>query len=141
MPDAGKLAFERAGVERIAQAHVHALGADRFDDEVDGAGAHRGHYVVDATMRGLHDHRHVDRGLAQSGEHTETVQVRHHQIEDDAVDAPAVGTGKQGERGVAVIKRHRLVAEFLQHALKEPALHRIVVDDEDCHGFLGGFAR
>ena len=133
MLDAVKLAFQRAGVKRVAQADLHALGPDRFDDEIDGAGAHGGDDVVDAAVRGLHDHRHGDAGLAQSGKHAETIEVRHHQIEDHAVDPRAVGSGEQRQRGIAVVAGDDLVAEFLQHALEQPALHRIVIDDEDGH--------
>ena len=43
---------------------------------------------------------------------------------------PPSGAGKQRQRRIAVVERDRLVAEFLQHALKQPALHRIVIDDE-----------
>ena len=39
--DAGKLALERAGGERVAQRHLQPLGADRLDHEIDGARAHR----------------------------------------------------------------------------------------------------
>ena len=133
MPDAIKLAFERAGVERVAQADQHALGARRLDDEIDRAGAHRRDHVVDAAMRGLHDHRYGDGGLAQSGENAETVEVRHYQVENDAIDTRAVRPGEQRQCGVAIVERDRLIAELLQHALEQPALHRIVVDDEDGH--------
>ena len=58
--DARELAFERAGIERVAQADLQPLDADRLDHEIDGAGAHRRHHIVDAAVRGLHDHRHID---------------------------------------------------------------------------------
>ena len=135
--DAVDLAFERAGVERVAQAHLHALGADRLDHEIDRAGPHRGDDIVDAAMRGLHDHRHVDCRLAHFRQHAHAVEVRHHQIEDHAIEAPAIGPGEHRQRRIAVIARHRFVAEFLQHAFEQPALHRIVVDDEDSHRYLG----
>ncbi len=85
-----QFAFERAGVERVAQADMQPLGADRLDHEIDRAGAHRRDHIVDAAMRGLHDHRHVDRRLAHFGEHAEPVEIRHHQIEDHAIDPRAV---------------------------------------------------
>ncbi len=88
--DAGELAFERAGGERIAQRHLQALGADRLDHEVGGARAHGGDDVVDAAVRGLHDHRDGEAGLAHPGEHAEAVEIGHHEIEHDGVDARAV---------------------------------------------------
>ena len=130
MLEPGEFAFERAGVERVAQADLEAFGADRLDHEIDRAGAHRRNDVIDAAMRGLHDDRQLVAGLAQPSEHAESVEIRHHQIEDHAIDPAAVRQGKQLQRRVAVVERERLVAEFLQHALKQAALNRIVVDDE-----------
>ena len=88
--DALQFAFERAGVERVAQAHQQPLDSDRLDHEIDRAGAHRGDDVVDAAVSGLHDHRHIDRGLAQPRQDAEPVEVRHDQIEDHTIDARAV---------------------------------------------------
>ncbi len=84
-------------------------------------------------MSGLHDHRHLDCGLAQPRQHTEPVEVGHDQIEDDAIDVGTVGAGKQRQRRVAVVAHENRIAEFLQHAFEQAALHRIVVDDEDGH--------
>ena len=55
--DAGKLAFEHAGGQRIAQRYLQPLGADRLDHEIGRARAHGGDDVVDAAVGGLHDHR------------------------------------------------------------------------------------
>ncbi len=55
----------------------------------------------------------------------------------------AVGAAEQRQRRIAVVEHDRLIAELVQHALQQPALHRIVIDDEDGHFFisLGGLAR
>ena len=45
---------------------------------------------VDAAMRGLHDHRNAEPDVAHAREHAVAVEIGHHQIEDDAVDARAV---------------------------------------------------
>ena len=132
MFDAREFALERGGVERVADTHLQALNAHRLDDEIDGAGAHRRHHIVDAAMGGLHDHRHIDRGLPQPRQHAEPVEIRHHQIEDHAIDPRAVAA-EQGQRRIAVVEHHRLIAGFLQHGLEQPALHRIVIDNEDGH--------
>ena len=87
--DAGELALERARRERVAQRHLQPLGADRLDDEIDRAGAHRRDHVVDAAVRGLHDHRNGEAGVAHLGQHAEAVEVGHHEIEHDAVDGAA----------------------------------------------------
>ena len=116
--DAVEFAFERAGVERVAQAHLQPLGADRLDHEIDRARAHRRDDVVDAAMRGLDDDRRGDGVAAQPREHAEAVEVRHHQIEDHTVDARAVRAGEQRRRRVAAFCRDHLVAEFLLPCLR-----------------------
>ena len=88
--DARELALERARGERVAQRHLQPLGADRLDHEIGRARAHRGDHVVDAAVGGLHDHRHGEAGLAHPREHAEPVEIGHHQIEHDRVDARAV---------------------------------------------------
>ncbi len=47
--------------------------------------------------------------------------------------ARAVGSGEQRQRRVAAVARQRLVLELVQHALEQPALHRIVIDNENGH--------
>ena len=84
-------------------------------------------------MRGLDDDRRGDGVAAQPRKHAEAVEIRHHQIEDHAVDARAVRPGEQRRRRVAAFCRDHLVAEFLHHAFEEPALHGIVIDDENGH--------
>ena len=137
MSDAVELALERAGIERVAQTDVQALGADRLDHEVDGASAHRGDDIVNAAVCGLHDHRHCDPRLPHFRQHAKPVEIRHHQVEDDAIDARALRRIEQRQRGIAVVAGQRLVAEFLQHAFKQAALHRIVIDNKDRHHFPG----
>jgi len=91
-----------------------------------------------AAMRGLHDHRHVDCRLAHFRQHAHAVEIGHHQIEDHAIDPRAVGPGEQRQRRVAGVAHDRLVFEFVQRGFKEPALHRIVVDNKDGHECPGG---
>ena len=122
----------------VAQADLQPLGADWLDHEIDRARAHRRDDVVDAAVRGLDDDRRGDGVAAQPRENAEAVEVRHHQIEDHAVDAGAVRSGEQCRSRVAAFCGDHLVAEFLHHAFEEPALHGIVIDDEDGHRFLGG---
>ena len=79
---------------------------------------------------------HVEAGLAHARQHAEAVEVGHHQIEDDAVDALGVGAEQQCAGGVAALGGERLIAEALHHGFEQAALNRIVVDDE--HGFGHG---
>ena len=129
--DALNFALERLGGERVAQRHREPLGAHRLDDEIDGARAHGGDHIVDAAVGGLHDHRHGEARLADARQHAEAVEIGHHEVEHDRVDARAVGAGEQRRRGVAAVDDHRLVACARDHALQQPPLHRIVVDDEN----------
>src|SRR5262249_3106321 len=79
-----------AGGERVAQGHLQPLGPDRFDHEVAGARAHGGDHVVDAAVGGLHDDGRGEAGIADPGEHAEPVEIGHHEVEHDRVDARAV---------------------------------------------------
>src|SRR5262249_58379631 len=107
-----------------------ALGACRLDHKVGGARAHRRHDVVDAAMRGLHDYRDVQIGLAHPRHDTASIEVRHHQVEDHAVDTRCLRTKEEIDGGIAAVRGDHLVAEALDHAFKEAALNRIVIDDQ-----------
>ena len=132
--DAGEFAAQRARLQRVAQADLKPLRARRLDDEVRGAGAHCRHHIVDAAVRGLHDHRDGAAGLAHLRQHAEPVEIRHHQIEHHAVDAGGLRSGQESCRGVAAVERLRSIAEALHHGLEQPALNRIVIDDENAGG-------
>ena len=83
-------------------------------------------------MRGLHDHRNVDAGLAHPRQHAEAVEIGHDEIEHDAVEALAAGEQRRGL--VAALGDHRLVAELAHHVVEQAALDRIVIDDENTRG-------
>jgi hypothetical protein len=105
-----------------------------FNHEIGRAGAHRRHHGVDAAMRGLHDHRIGQAGIAHAREHAVAVEVGHHQVEDDAIDARAVRAGQCRDGRVAAVGGHHLVAETPRHGFEQAALHGIVVDDQDQFG-------
>ncbi len=129
-PDALQFAGQRLGGERVAQRDFHAFGAGRLDHEVGGAGAHRRDDIIDAAVGGLDNDRGVEAGLAHPRHHAEAVEVRHHQIEHDAVDRGGLIAGEQGEGGVAAFGGQRPVAETLDHGFNQPTLNRIVIDDQ-----------
>ena len=62
--DAREFALQRARVERVAQRDLQPFGADRLDHEIGRARPHRGDDIVDAAVRGLHDHRNGKPRLA-----------------------------------------------------------------------------
>ena len=129
--DALDLAFQRLGRERIAQRHRESFRAHGLDHEIDRARAHRGDHIVDAAVGGLHDHRHGEARFADARQHAQAVEIGHHEIEHDRVDAAAVGPGEECRRGIAAFGDHRLVARARDHAFEESPLHRIVVDDQN----------
>ena len=83
-------------------------------------------------MRGLHDHRHGAAGLAHPRQHAEPVEIGHHEIEHDAVEA--LGAGEQRRGLIAALGDRRLVAELPHHVVEQAALNRIVVDNENTRG-------
>ena len=122
--DAGKLALERARGERIAQRDLQALGADRLDHEIGRARAHRRDHIVDAAMRGLHDHRNRMPRSRILREHAKTVEIGHDQIEHDGIDGRAVSSVRQRDRGIAAFGDARLVAELAHHVVERAAAAR-----------------
>ena len=116
----------------FSQRHLEAFGTDRLDHEVDRAGAHRRHHVVDAAVRGLHDHRHGIAGLAQPRQHAEAVEVGHDEVEHHAVEALAAE--QERDRRLAGLGDHGLMAKLARHVVEQPALNRIVIDNENASG-------
>ena len=106
---------------------------DRLDDEVEGAGPHGADHRVDRAARGLDDHRQGFAALGQAFEHRHAVEVGHDQVENHQLEVAARG-GQHGKTGLAAVGGDRLVTEALDGLLKEAALNRIVVDDQDASG-------
>ena len=84
------------------------LGADRLDDEIQRAGAHRRDHRLDRAMRGLHDRGNVDVALAHPVEHAHAVEIGHHEIEDDQIDRRAVASPPAAPGPLRPIRRSRL---------------------------------
>ena len=129
--DALQFALQRAGVERIAQADLQPLDADRLDHEILGAGAHRRHHIVDAAMGGLHDDGDVEAGFADFGQHAHAVEAGHDEIEHHGVDGLRVRRGQRGDRGIAAIDNHGLIAAFLHHVFDQATRYRIVIGNQN----------
>ena len=129
--DALQFALQRAGVERVAQADLQTLDADRLDHEILGAGAHRRHHVVDAAMGGLHDDGDVEAGFADFGQHAHAVEAGHHKIEHHGVDRLGVRCGQRGDGGIAAIDDDGLIAAFLHHVLDQAARYRVIIGNQN----------
>ena len=81
-------------------------------------------------MGGLHDDGDVQSSVAHARQHAKAVEIGHHQIEHDAVDACGVWSGEQLDGGIAAFGDDRLIAETLDHGFEQATLNRIVVDDK-----------
>ena len=137
MLDALQFAFQGAGVERIAQAHLQPLHADRLHHEILGAGAHRRHHIVNTAMRCLHDDGDIEPGFTNFCQHAHAVEAGHHKIEHHGIDPRCVRRGQHGNGRVAGVDSECVVAAFLHHVFDQPTLHRVVVDNQNAgsHGF------
>ena len=129
-----ELVLERVDAQRVLDRHLQPLGADRLDDEIVGAGAHRRDHRLDRAVRGLDDGGNGDAALAHAGEHAHAVEIGHHQIEHDEIDRRPVGRLEPRQPRFAVFGGFDLVAETPRHRLEQPALDRIVVDYENQGG-------
>lgn len=109
-------------------------------DESIGAKAHRLHAALVTTSARVNDHRRVDLALLQSPQHLETIDARHFEIEDDAVDRFAAQdvepfAAAAGNGGLIAADAFQVVGILLGHC-------RGVVDDENVkrHVRAGGSA-
>ncbi len=128
--DALQFALQRARVQGVAQRHLQPLEADRLDDEVVRAGAHRRDDIVDAAMGGLHDDRKRDAGFAKLCQHAHAVEAGHDEVQHHGIDARLAVADEVRDGRVAGVDGHGLIARPLHHVLDQPPLHRIVVRNQ-----------
>src|SRR6478609_7398371 len=129
--DASEFALQGAGGERVVQRYLQPLHTDRLDHEIGGTGTHRGHDIVDAAMSSLDDDRNGEPRLAHLAEHAEPVEIGHHQVEHDRVDARTLGAGENSDGGIAAFSDDRLKAGARDHVLQETPLHWVIIDDQN----------
>ncbi len=79
---------------------------------------------------GLHNDGDGAVELAQLRQHGEAVDLGHDQVEDDERE-DGVGSGQARQRFLAAGGDGRAIAEALNRSAEQPALDRVVVDDED----------
>jgi hypothetical protein len=82
-------------------------------------------------MGGLHDDGLREAGLAQPRQHAEPIQIRHDQIKHHRIDGRAVLSVEERNRRIAACGHDHIIAEAADHILEQPALHRIIVDDQN----------
>ncbi len=124
-------ALEGIELQRIFDRDLKAFRRRRFDDEIHRAGAHRRDNRVDPAVGGLHDYRDVAFLSLQFRQHRHSVHRRHGKVEDDQRDAFAFRAVEERERGLAAVGGQRGVALALHRRGQQPALDRIVVDDQN----------
>ena len=123
------LTFSRFCIETL-----QALGADRLDHEIVGAGPHRLDDGFDRALRRLDDDRNMAAHAVEPRQQFEAVHARHDEIEHDQIDRPGARLGEKIERRRGAVGEQRVMAATADHAVQETPLGRIVVNDENAMG-------
>ena len=89
--------------------------------------------AVDLGLRSEHEHGNRVPGRAEMAAHLEPVDARHEDVEDDRIGLVRPPESRDGL--VSVGRELDLVALELESAPERLADRRLVVDDEDAHGF------
>ncbi len=129
--DALQFAFQRAGIECVAQRDLETFDADWLYNEIMGTRAHRGHDIVDAAMRGLHNHWEIEPGFADFRQHAHAVEARHDKVEHQRIDRFRVGVQQQGNGCIAVFDRDGVITAALHHIFDESPLYCVVVGNQN----------
>ena len=117
LADAAHFAGERVDRQGVLDRDLQPLGADRLDDEVLRAGAHRGNHRLYRAMRGLHDDRRRELELAHAAENAHAVEIGHHEIEHEQGDRRGASLGHAEERLFAAFDGLDFVTETPRHCL------------------------
>ena len=113
----------------VAHADQQAFRAHRFDEEVLGPGLHGLDHHVDAAVGRQDDDRLIDPGATQFGQAFQPRHLGHHHVQQDQVGPAAARHPVDGLAAAGGMDHG--VAVPLQHGLDQPALGRIVVNDQD----------
>src|ERR1700719_3346417 len=92
-------------------------------------------------MGGLDNHRCLEPSIPHSAEHTETIEIRHHEIKHNAIVRCARGREHCLEGGFAAVDRRGLVTGLANNVLNQSALDGVVIDDEDTLNHVGSKSR
>ena len=85
-------------------------------------------------MGGLDDDRNVDTGVMHPRKDAQAIEIRHDEIENDAVETLRPLAHKQRHGRISAVGQHGLVAGSAHHVFKQAPGNRIVIDDKDTLG-------
>ena len=111
--------FERIDAQGVLDRDLQAFGADRLDDEIDGARPHGRNDRLDRAMRRLDDDRHADLALAQTSQHAHAVEIGHDEVENQQIDGRLVGALEPRQAPPRRHRPFRLIAETARPWLRE----------------------
>ena len=125
--DGARLGLLPAGLQHAAG---EAVEGERLGEEVDGAGAHRGHGAIDRA-RAAH-HQHVERGPLpqQLGAQLDAVGASEVHVEEHHVDVAAIEAVARDRRGDRQLGGHVASNEAIHDGLCEEL---VVVDHQHTH--------
>ncbi|MCY1222594.1 hypothetical protein D9M72_346920 [compost metagenome] len=124
------LAVAARHLQRIADRDRQPLRRDGLHQEVEGTRLHRVNHGFDAALAGLYDDRHIDAALGQRFKEAVPVHFRHQQVEQNDIDHAALAL-QELQTAAAIVGEMRYMAETLDHVRQQPALHRIVINDQN----------
>ena len=126
-------ALEHRAAQRGVDARAELVEIERLGQIVVGAGFEPVDAVAHVAARGEHDDRHLGEA-AQQRDEREAVDLRHHDVEHDAVRLPVAHDGEP----VGAVDRGPHLEAFLDQAdLEHLADALLVVDDRDAVRYLG----
>ena len=85
-------------------------------------------------MSCLYDHGDGQAGLTHPRQHPKPVEIRHHQVENDPINARSLGSDECLDGGIPTLGNHDLVAKTLDHGFEQAPLNGIVIDDKHDFG-------
>ncbi len=125
------VAVVAGATEQRPQPGLQLTQGERFDEVVIGAGLEAVDAVVDRVAGGQHqDRRAVARG-AHPAAHLETVDLRHHHIEDHRIGGAALGAGLASRPHARPRASFDVVAVELQRSLERSPDGGLVVYHKD----------
>ncbi len=126
---AADLGGQLGHLQGVADADQQAVGADRLDEEVLGAGLHGLDHRLYAAVGRQHDDRRGHARRAHLGQGLHARQAGHDEIQKHNVGAAALGQTVDGLAPAFGVDDR--IAFTVEHRLNQAALRGIIVDDQN----------